>query len=177
MNPESSTSTFDPARLINQHQAGVWRYLRSLGCEAALAEDLTQETFLKVLQSSFEHREERATAAYLRTVARNLFISHQRRLGKAVEMEEVNLIDAAWQRWNGDAQDDHDGLLERLRDCLTRLTARAQLSLRLRFEEKASRQEIAEELAISEHGAKNLMQRAKQQLRECMESKSQLNAE
>ena len=171
MSSESPTSTFDPTRLIQQHQTNVWRYLRSLGCEAALAEDLTQETFLKVLQSVFEHRDDRSTAAYLRTVARNLFISHQRRQGKVVEAEEVDLIDAAWQRWNGDASGAKDGLLERLRACFSRLTARAQLSLRLRFEDKASRQEIAEQLSISEHGAKNLMQRAKQQLRECMDSK------
>ena len=173
MNPDSSISTYDPARLIQQHQANVWRYLRSFGCEAALAEDLTQETFLKVLQSSFEHRDDRATGAYLRTVARNLFISHQRRRGKVVEVDEMDLIDAAWQRWNGDAHDAQDGLLGRLRDCFGRLTDRAQLSLRLRFEQKASREQIAQELSISEHGAKNLMQRAKQQLRECMDSKAE----
>ncbi|HCK71704.1 MAG TPA: sigma-70 family RNA polymerase sigma factor, partial [Planctomycetaceae bacterium] len=31
--------------MITQHQSGVWRYLRVIGCEATLADDITQETF------------------------------------------------------------------------------------------------------------------------------------
>ena len=41
----------------------------------------------------------------------------------------------------------------------------------MRFGDKASRASIAADLEITEHGAKNLMQRAKKRLRECMESK------
>ena len=47
------TTGFDPAQLIEKYQVGVWRYLRALGCEPALADDLTQETFLSVLQHPF----------------------------------------------------------------------------------------------------------------------------
>src|SRR5437867_2915957 len=70
---------FDVARLVRDHQAGLWRYLRVLGCTASQAEDLTQETFLAVLQKPFQEFSTRATAAYLRQVARNLFISSRRR--------------------------------------------------------------------------------------------------
>jgi RNA polymerase sigma-70 factor (ECF subfamily) len=41
----------------------------------------------------------------------------------------------------------------------------------MRFKEQLSRNQIAAALEITEHGAKNLMQRAKQQLRTCIESK------
>jgi RNA polymerase sigma-70 factor (ECF subfamily) len=41
----------------------------------------------------------------------------------------------------------------------------------MRFRGESSREEIAAALEITEHGAKNLMQRAKQQLRECIENK------
>ncbi|HEX7449919.1 MAG TPA: sigma factor, partial [Pirellulales bacterium] len=61
---------FDAARLIEEHQAGVWRYLRVLGCNAAEAEDLTQDTFLAVLEKPFHDYQRAATAAYLRQVAR-----------------------------------------------------------------------------------------------------------
>ena len=46
-------SPLDVARLVREHQAGVWRYLRVLGCPATEAEDLTQETFLAVLTRPF----------------------------------------------------------------------------------------------------------------------------
>jgi RNA polymerase sigma-70 factor (ECF subfamily) len=41
----------------------------------------------------------------------------------------------------------------------------------MRFRDDHSRADIAKALEITEHGAKNLMQRAKQQLKECIENK------
>jgi RNA polymerase sigma-70 factor (ECF subfamily) len=160
---------FDPVGLIQAHQAGVWRYLRVLGCEAALADDLTQETFLAILQRPFQDVNASATAAYLRTTAFNLFISHRRRSGKVTAVEDVEQLDQAWSAWAG-----HDGgedALDALRECLQGLTNRARLALEMRFRGDNSRAEIAAALEITEHGAKNLMQRAKQQLRECIDHK------
>jgi len=51
------------------------------------------------------------------------------------------------------------------------LTLRAQQSLRMRYADNASREDIAESLKITSHGVKNLQQRAKAQLRECLEEK------
>jgi RNA polymerase sigma-70 factor (ECF subfamily) len=41
----------------------------------------------------------------------------------------------------------------------------------MRFASNASRAEIGEALSITDHGARNLMQRAKQQLRQCVEER------
>jgi len=174
MQPASSSSGtgFDPARLIHDHQAGVWRYLRALGCEAALADDLTQETFLAVLQRPFQDLGPAAVAAYLRKIAFNLHISHHRRSGKVVAVENLEEIDAAWSRLA--PEDNGELLLEALRDCLQGLTQRARQALDMRFRDHESREAIAAMLEISEHGAKNLMQRAKRQLRSCVEKKLKL---
>jgi RNA polymerase sigma-70 factor (ECF subfamily) len=67
--PISQATGYDPVRLIETYQAGVWRYLRALGCDAAQAEDLTQDTFLAVLQRPFQDINPAATAAYLRAAA------------------------------------------------------------------------------------------------------------
>ena len=48
---------------------------------------------------------------------------------------------------------------------------RARSALELRFKEEHTRLAIANHLQITEHGAKNLMQRAKKQLRDCVEHK------
>jgi RNA polymerase sigma-70 factor (ECF subfamily) len=157
----------DAARLIKEHQAGVWRYLRVLGCSANQAEDLTQETFLAVLQKPFQEINRAATAAYLRQVARNLFISSQRRAARGVAMAELDEIEAAWSRWA--ANDDGRELLVALQKCLETLADKARQALELRFREKQSRAAIAAALGMSEDGAKNLMQRAKQHLRTCIE--------
>ena len=78
------------------------------------------------------------------------------------------VLDEIWDRWAGKDLTG-DIAVEVLRDCLQKLTERAQLALRMRFADGTSRVEIGEALGISDHGARNLMQRAKQQLRICVE--------
>ena len=163
------TTGFDAAALIETYQQGVWRYLRALGCQAAQADDLTQETFLAVLQRPFVDHGPAATAAYLRTIAFHEFISAQRRAGKVTPVENIEDFDRAWDRWAG--EDNGEAVLEALRDCLQQLTKRARLALERRFHEQDSRLDIATALGITEHGAKNLMQRAKKQLKKCIEAK------
>jgi RNA polymerase sigma-70 factor (ECF subfamily) len=166
---QPETTDFDAARLIEQHQAGIWRYLRALGCDPSQADDLTQETFLAVLQRPFQDYGTAATTSYLRTVARNLCVSAHRRAGKVTPVENVEEFDRTWQQWTG--ADNGEELLDALRECFQRLTDRARMALEMRFRERESRLNIATALGISEHGAKNLMQRAKHQLRECIEGK------
>ena len=171
MATESPTTGFDPLRLIENHQAGVWRYLRALGCDHAQADDLTQETFLAVLRKPFQDYNSAATAAYLRRVAHNLFISAQRRGGRVVVMENLEWVEHEWTQWAG--ADNGDALLDALRVCLRTLSERARWALELRFRDRLTRAGIADRLQITEHGAKNLMQRAKKQLRRCVEGKMQ----
>ena len=167
----SPLARFDPARLIEQHQAGVWRYLRVLGCEPSLADDLTQETFLAVLQSSFQDISPTATSGYLRRTAHNLFVSHQRRSGKVIATGDIELLDRTWSRWAG--EDNGEEALDALRDCLNGLGERARRALDLRFRDQQSRATIAADLQLTEDGARNLLQRAKHQLRECIDGKLQ----
>lgn len=167
---KSLKSKLDLGQLVEEHQVGLWRYLRSLGCESSEAEDLVQETFLAVIQKPFDNYAPAATAAYLRKVAFNRFISGRRRAGRMIVTSHVEEIDKTWTRWAG--HDQGDGALDALRECLGSLTDRARSALQMRFQKQSSRSEIAGALGISEHGAKNLMQRAKKQLRECVERKS-----
>jgi RNA polymerase sigma-70 factor (ECF subfamily) len=160
----------DPERLILEHQAGVWRFLRAAGCEPNLADDLTQESFVMVLQRPFVEYSRAATASYLRRVAMNLLINLRRREGRMHLTEDPEIFEHAWLQWFGD--DNGDELLAALKECLNKLTPRARLSLEMRFRDGATRESIAAALEISEHGAKNLMQRAKGQLKTCVQKKT-----
>lgn len=167
----------DAAALIDRHQRGVWRYLRMLGCDDATADDLTQETFLRVLRrDDFVQHNDSATAGYLRRTAYNLLVSRHRKLGRVQTIGESELLDETWDRWAGKDLTG-DAAVEALQQCFTKLTERAQIALRMRFDSSASRLEIGEALGITDHGARNLMQRAKQQLRNCVEEKLQLTNE
>lgn len=166
-----------PGELIDQHQRGVWRYLRMLGCDDASADDLTQETFLRVLRrESFVQHSSAATSAYLRRTAYNLLVSYHRKHGRMQTVSEPTLLDERWDRWAGKDLTG-DAAVEALRMCLSKLTDRAQLALQMRFASQSSRIEIGEALDISDHGARNLMQRAKQQLRTCVEEQLKIEPE
>lgn len=158
-------------RLIRRHQVGVRRYLRMLGCDDSLADDLTQETFLKVLSyRDFTQHNDQATAAYLRRTAYHLLVSHHRKGGRAKTIYTADPLDEVWNRWAG-ADINGDPALDHLQTCLSGLGDRARLALTMRYADNASRSEIAAALNITEHGARNLMQRAKEQLRDCVQSK------
>jgi RNA polymerase sigma-70 factor (ECF subfamily) len=167
--PKPDMTGFDPVRLIEDHQVGVWRYLRALGCDVTTADDLTQDTFVAVLRSGFQEHSHAATAAYLRKVAHNFYVSALRREGKVNAVANIEDFETHWTRWAGD--DNGEELIGALRDCLQTLTQRARQALEMRFRERETRANIAQSLGITEHGAKNLMQRAKKQLKTCIEGK------
>ncbi|MBP8300758.1 MAG: RNA polymerase sigma factor [Planctomycetes bacterium] len=155
----------DVIRLVREHQTEVWRYLRYLGATAELADDLTQETFLQLLRAPCEDRGPAARAAWLRTVARNLFVKSFRRPPFA--LAELDTIEAAW---TGFARDDEgQESLVRLRSCLEQLDGRAREVVRLHYEERRSRREIAARMTLGEDGVKSLLRRTRAVLRACIE--------
>lgn len=163
----------DIAALVRAHQTGIWRYLRALGCSAAEAEDLTQETFLEVLRRPFEQRNEKSSAAYLRLVARHQMLMVRRKGGREVGLAEVEGIDAEWNEYAGD---DGGGLkVEALKECLKGLDERERRALELRYKDEIPREEIGRALDLSDGGVKNLMERARDKLKRCMERRLKEN--
>lgn len=158
------------AALVQAHQAGIWRYLRFLGCQRAEADDLTQETFLAVLREEFEVRSPTETAAYLRTVARNRLLALRRKQCNAPPLVDLEAAEAVWARAAG-----HDGLsdyLVALGQCLeVAVSPRVRRALELQYRDRASRAEIAASLELAVDGVKTLLRRARSALRGCVERK------
>ena len=158
------------ADLVRAHQAGVWRYLRFLGCDPTEADDLVQETFLAVLGKEFEHRSPGQTSAYLRAVARNRFLMARRKQRNTPPAVDLEAAEAVWARIAGT-----DGLsdsLVALSDCLqVAVDSRVRRALELQYRDRASRAEIADALEIGVEGVKTLLRRARSALRDCVERK------
>lgn len=164
----------DPAALIREHQAGVWRYVRFLGATQPEADDLVQETFFMVLRKPFEVRSHKETAAYLRTAAKRQLLmlrrSQQKENSLAIPLSELPLADKAWAEAAG--EDGLESYLDALRDCLNNgITDRVKLAFRMQYEEKSTRQQVAAKLEMTVDGVKTLVRRAKATLRTCIERK------
>jgi RNA polymerase sigma-70 factor (ECF subfamily) len=135
-----------------------------MGCQPSLADDLTQETFVLVTGQPFSELHPAATFAYLRKTAVNALISHKRRTGWLRPIGNVAELHDGCNRPSGDRRT--DSALDHLSAGLARLTSRQRLAIEMRFRHDCSRAEIAAALGITEHGARNILQRAKLLLRE-----------
>ncbi len=81
-------------RLARRHHAGVYSYLCWISRSHTLAEDLTQETFLKVWQHPPEARGEHAVRAWIYKIARNEYLQYRRRAGLTTVALEDSAADA-----------------------------------------------------------------------------------
>lgn len=152
---------------LERHQGEIWRYLRFLGCDPSLADDLTQDTFLAALRGTPPFDDPRAEAAYLRTVAKHRLIDVRRRRRLEVDLEAADL---AWRELAG--PDGGAAYLDALRDCLEALDPRGRAAIEGRYRDERSRAELAAGLGLSEEGVKTLLRRTKDGLRACVEGKA-----
>jgi RNA polymerase sigma factor (sigma-70 family) len=158
-------------RLMKEHQSDVWRYLRFIGCEAMLAEDLTQEVFIYVFRNPIEEISRNHTAAYLRKSARNRFLNWMRRAKREVSIEALDAADTAWDALTPlERSDDRLDALER---CLEKLGERARNAIHLKYRDAQKEAEVAEKLDTSLEAAKALLKRARAQLKDCIERQVQ----
>lgn len=173
MDPATATSgAIDAAALIADHQTSIWWYVRMLGADPALADDLVQETFLAVLRANVEMREPKALNAYLRKSARSIWIRHAERAQRQpTAADDLEALEAAWARFHPDGGDGSD-VVDALRDCLGDLAqsdGRAHEAIRRHYEVGESGEEVAAALGVAHTHLRVIVHRAKAVLRACVE--------
>ncbi len=140
-------------RLIEQYQNRLYRYLLFLTSNAALAEDLFQETWIRVLERGYQYNGKCKFESWLFAIARNLVIDVSRRK-KMASLEDLG---------NPETDQGYDPPDEQGLSALQMMVAReneqaVQVSLQkiapyyrevllLRFHEEMNLEEIAEILA------------------------------
>lgn len=154
-------------RLMQEHQRDVWRYLRFLGAENAVADDVTQETFIELYRNPIEEISRNHTAAWLRKVARHRFLNLLRREKRELSVELLGDADVIWLQFT--PAEDSDERLEALELCLQKLGSRARQAVELKYARSCKETEVAEALDTTAEAAKALLKRTRQQLRDCVE--------
>ncbi|NNJ09555.1 sigma-70 family RNA polymerase sigma factor [Chloroflexales bacterium ZM16-3] len=145
----------------------ILRYIYLRVGEHELAQDLTQEVFIKVIHgiARFEYRDEKSFLGWLYTIASNVLSSHQRRrrLSSTSFDLQNNLID---QRSQDTARTITDRVA--LQQAIEQLTTDQQQVLALRFFADMSNSEIAGLLRRTEGAIKALQHRAIHSLQRIM---------
>ncbi|MEY4512561.1 MAG: hypothetical protein RLZZ450_4683 [Pseudomonadota bacterium] len=76
------------AELVARHEKPLWNFLRRFVRDPATAEDLQQETFMRVVKGKNEWKANSKFSTWLYTIGRNLCVDHARR---AVHRKAVSL--------------------------------------------------------------------------------------
>ncbi len=152
--------------LVGRYQHRLYRYLLRLVHDSAAAEDLFQQTWLRVVQNIRRYDPRRSFEAWLFSVAHNLAIDHLRRRQPesldepAASREEVAAADPdALQRL---LARERAGLLEA---AVAELPAVYREALTLRFEEDMKLEEMAEVIHAPLSTVKSRLRRALEGLR------------
>jgi RNA polymerase sigma-70 factor (ECF subfamily) len=161
--------------LLNRYQNRLFRYLVRFTGNTAHAEDLFQQTWLKVMTGIHRYDERRPFEPWLFSIARHLAIDHLRR----VSPESLDEPSATGEARIASLKAEEPGNLERLLDRerrgflerkLQELPAIYREAVTLRFEEEMTFEEMALVLQAPVSTVKSRVQRALTTLRKGMQS-------
>ena len=151
-------------RLVERHQAAVYRFVRTLAAERGPAEDALQETFLAAWRSAAGFRGG-SLRSWLLAIARHaLYRQHRRRAG---EPERHESLESLGERAGWGAPPDPAALAlrrerrERLQAALASLAAADREILLLRDAEGLSGEDTAAALGLGLAAMKSRLHRAR----------------
>jgi RNA polymerase sigma-70 factor (ECF subfamily) len=166
----------DLTGLLDRLRPGVWAYLRVLGADAALADDLWQEAAVVVLRKQPGFATDLAARAYLRETARNLWLTHVRKEARRAQVVSTENPERAAAETDGafDGIEDRggwEGYLAALRECMAGLDDDGREMLRLCYAEKFGGAEIGRRVGMSEAAAHQALSRIRKRLKVCIEAR------
>lgn len=151
--------------VYEKYHRELYLYIYSLSRNHHIAEDLTQETFLKALLSLPE--EHGNIRAWLYMVARNLFFNYRKKASRNVSLEEE-------MKRSDEEKDLLANMIEnerklQLYQALKKLDMKKREILLLQYFGDLSQKEIAAVLHITPENVRVLAYRAKKELKKYME--------
>jgi RNA polymerase sigma-70 factor, ECF subfamily len=163
-------SAFD--RVYSTYHSRVFSFLLRLSGRRDTAEDLAQETWLKLAKAAPGLREDTTLAPFLFTVARNAFVSHRRwamlDLSRIVTFGLEAMGSAATEP-TPEASHESARAIALLETALQRLPVASREVLLLIGVEGMEQEEVARMLGLSYDALRQRLSRARAQLAETME--------
>lgn len=170
--------------LVRKYHPRLVRVLRSIGPRADLAEDLAQETFMRVWRARQRYEAGAKFSTWLFTIATNVARNSSRRVGRRQEVNEVDApptadgsqavgvlaataLEASGMMPNRLVEGSERG--EIIRQAVETLGDRQRTALMLSRFENMSYAEIAETMGLTTQAVKSLLSRARVNLKEILQ--------
>jgi RNA polymerase sigma-70 factor (ECF subfamily) len=149
-------------QIWNELAAKLREFIRRRVSDAAEAEDILQDVFLKLAKRADELPEPAKLQGWVFLIARNAVIDHYRTRKETVAVPETLESDAAV------APEELEGLKTSFRRMIHSLPGQYREAILLTEIEGLSQVDLAKRLGISVSGAKSRVQRGRQQLKEML---------
>lgn len=179
---EDDAAAFE--ELLRKYQPRLVRLMRTMGPRPDLAEDLTQETFMRVFRARHRYEAGAKFSTWLFTIAGNVARNSARSLGRRHEVNEVdapslpdtsgamgilasNALEASGQMPTRLVEGAERAEVVRL--AVQALGERQRMALMLSRFENMSYAEIAETMGLTTKAVKSLLSRARVNLREVLQ--------
>lgn len=146
----------------NELAARLREFIRRRVSDAADAEDILQDTFLKLARRAHELPEPAKLQGFLYRIARNAIIDHYRTRKETVAVPETLMAET------DSATDEWETLKASLRRMIHSLPERYREAIQLTEMEGLPQVALARRLGISVSGAKSRVQRGRQLLKEML---------
>ena len=162
--------------LASEYRPMVATYLRTLGIDGHLAEDLAQETFLSAYRALHTFEEGGNFGFWLRGIARNKALTHWRSVRRrplvidSRVLEGVEEVFTSLDREAG-AGDWWESRREALRQCLARLSNHLREAIEQVYLREQSLQAAADALGASRAAIGQRISRARGLIRDCIATK------
>lgn len=150
-----------------QSKDAVYGYLVYMTRDAALAEDLSQETFLRMFLHMDKFREDASAKTWGLRIAHNVFLSYARKKRPMLLEEQEPAPDLTRNIPEEEAIKREEGIL--VRDCLMHLNEQERTILLLRDHEGLSYEEIGRIMELSLDTVKIRIYRARQKFKKTYE--------
>jgi RNA polymerase sigma-70 factor (ECF subfamily) len=170
--------------LLRKYQPRLVRLMRTIGPKAGMAEDLAQETFMRVWRARHRYEPGAKFSTWLFTIAANVARNSTRSLGRRHEVNEVDApatvdgsqaigilaataLESSGLMPNRLVEGTERGVI--VRQAVQALGERQRTALMLSRFENLSYAEIAETMGLSTKAVKSLLSRARVNLREILQ--------
>ncbi len=149
--------------LFNRYREAIYRLLVQRLGSTTDADDLLQETFIKVYINLHRYRAEYTFGQWVYTIARNTFVDYVRRRQDDISIDERFAAPAS------PAPTPEESVINlqqrsQIEHCLERLAPRYRTLIAMRFFEEYSYEEIAAKLALPLGTVKTQIHRAREQM-------------
>lgn len=160
--------------LVREHHRRVLAYARSLVSDHGAAEDIVQEAFLVAWRKLDQFDPKRDFGSWVRGMVRYEYF-HWARKRKLIPLEDDSLerIDHIHAQLS-EATDHSEDLFDRVRQCVRALPEALRSVVELVYTDGLSCPEIANREDASEVAIRKRLQRGRDQVAACLETKTQI---